>query len=107
MLGLISTMNPQHRKKMINQEYYLPITECEDKLIATIEELEPDSYVYPRDLREKRCTGAAFQVAISLLHEIGINTRFIATLGGPCTVGPGKVVDLPHKKTIRSFVDIL
>jgi hypothetical protein len=32
-------MDPRHRKKMINTEYYLPITECEEKLIAAIEEL--------------------------------------------------------------------
>jgi hypothetical protein len=28
-------------------------------------------------------------------------------IGGPCSIGPGKVVDLPRKKTIRAFVDIL
>lgn len=39
MLGLISTMDPKHRKKIINKEYYLPIVECEDQLINAIEEL--------------------------------------------------------------------
>ncbi len=42
-----------------------------------------------------------------MLTDLGINTRIVATLGGPCTVGPGKVVDLPRKKTIRSFIDII
>lgn len=107
MLGLISTMDPKHRKKIINQEYYLPIAQCEGKLISAVEQLQADSHYVPREQREKRATGSAFQVAISLLNEIGINTRFVATIGGPCTIGPGKVVDLPRKKTIRAFVDII
>ena len=37
---------------------------------------------------------------------VGVNTRFILTLGGPCTVGPGQIVDLPIKKTIRVYMDI-
>lgn len=39
MLGLVSTMDPKHRKKIINKEYFLPITEVEDRLIAAIEDL--------------------------------------------------------------------
>lgn len=38
---------------------------------------------------------------------MGINTRFSLLVGGPCTVGQGKVVDLPLKRTIRSYVDIV
>ena len=37
LLGLISTMDPKHKKKIINQEYYLPIVQCEDRLIYAIE----------------------------------------------------------------------
>jgi protein transport protein SEC23 len=46
-------------------------------------------------------------VAVGLLADLGTNTRFCLMLGGPCTVGAGKVVDLPLKKTIRSYVDII
>lgn len=30
----------------------------------------------------------------------------MSLIGGPCTVGVGKVVNLPLKNTIRSYVDI-
>jgi hypothetical protein len=49
----------------------------------------------------------AVQISIGLLADLGINTRFCAIIGGPCTVGVGKVVNLPLKCTIRSYVDIV
>lgn len=36
MLGLISTMDSRHRKKIINKEFYLPIIECENNLISAV-----------------------------------------------------------------------
>ena len=42
-----------------------------------------------------------------MIRSVGINTRFVAIIGGPCTVGPGQVVDLPLKKTIRVYMDII
>jgi hypothetical protein len=51
--------------------------------------------------------GSAVQVAIGMLSELGISTRFCLITGGPCTVGLGKVVNLPLKNTIRSYVDII
>lgn len=68
--------------------------------------LRADSYKIPRDQREQRATGSALQVAIALLYDLGIHTRFITFIAGPCTVGLGKVVNLPLKNTIRSYVDI-
>ena len=47
------------------------------------------------------------QVAVGLLANIAINTRFCMIIGGPYTVGVGKVVELPHKYRIRSYADIL
>lgn len=42
-----------------------------------------------------------------MICSVGINTRFVGVIGGPCTVGPGQVVDLPLKKTIRVYMDII
>lgn len=36
----------------------------------------------------------------------GISIRFALLQGGPCTIGPGQVVDLPLKETMRTFLDI-
>lgn len=77
-----------------------------ERLEKAIESLRSDKHKIPRSERERRATGAAFQVSLGLLSDIGINTRFVCTLGGPCTVGIGKVVNLPLKNTIRSYVDI-
>jgi len=68
--------------------------------------LQSDRHVQPRDQREKRAVGSAVQIAIGLVSDLGINTRFCLLIGGPCTVGLGKVVNLPLKNTIRSYVDI-
>ena len=68
--------------------------------------MKADKYKVPRDQREKRASGAALQVAVGLIHNLGINTRFVCTVGGPCTVGVGKVVNPPLKCHIRSYVDI-
>ena len=42
-----------------------------------------------------------------MICSVGINSRFVSLIGGPCTVGPGKVVDIPLKKTIRVYFDII
>lgn len=61
-------------------------------MISAIEDLTSDSHVIPRDQRYKRATGAALQVATSIICSLGINTRFVSIISGPCTIGPGKVV---------------
>ena len=71
-----------------------------------ISSIKADRHKIPRTEREKRATGAAFQVAVGLIHNLGINTRFVCTVGGPCTVGVGKIVNVPLKSHIRSYVDI-
>ncbi len=76
------------------------------KLTAAVRSFRADSHKVPRDQKEQRATGAALQIAIGLLYDLGINTRFVSLIGGPCTVGVGKVVNLPLKNTIRSYVDI-
>jgi protein transport protein SEC23 len=92
---------------MVATRYYVPIHNNINKLIKAVESLQIDRHRVPRDQREKRATGVAIQISIGLLADLGINTRFCAIIGGPCTVGVGKVVNLPLKCTIRSYVDIL
>jgi protein transport protein SEC23 len=93
--------------KILAARYYVNINNNRDRLKKAVSSLQHDKHLVPRDQREKRATGCAVQVAIGLLSELGINTRFSLLVGGPCTVGHGKVVDLPLKRTIRSYVDII
>lgn len=105
-LNLTGTIDPKFAHKMVMSRYYVPIQNNIEKLMKAIGALEHDRHVVPRDQREKRATGCAIQVAVGMLAELGINTRFVMLIGGPCTVGVGKVVNLPLKNTIRSYVDI-
>lgn len=99
-------MDPKLIPKVIATRYYVPLASNKEKLTKAINALQHDKYRIPRDQREKRAAGCAIQVAVGLLGDLGVTTRFCLLLGGPCTVGPGRVVDLPLKKTIRSYVDI-
>lgn len=107
VLNIQGTVDPKFIGKTILNRYYVPFHSNKEKLIRAINSLQHDKHSVPRDQREKRATGCAVQVAIGLLTDQGINTRFCLLVGGPCTVGSGKVVDLPLKKTIRSYVDIV
>lgn len=88
-------------------KYYVPLSKNLEKLIEAIEDIEADSHAVPREDRERRASGAAHQIAVNTICHTGISTRFVSILGGPCTIGPGKVVDLPLKKTIRVYMDII
>lgn len=99
-------VDPKFISKIIATRHYVPLSTNLPKLLNAIDSLRPDSHKVPRDQREKRATGSALQVALGLVADLGINTRFVGLIGGPCTVGVGKVVNLPLKNTIRSYVDI-
>ena len=93
--------------KIVTSRFYVQLNNNNlAKITAAIHSFRPDSHKVPRDQKEQRATGAAFQIAIGLLYDLGINTRFVSLIGGPCTIGVGKVVNLPLKNTIRSYVDI-
>lgn len=101
-LGNVANFHP---KSLLNK-FYVPIAPNLEKLLEVISELEPDSHVVLRENREQRATGAALQLAVNAFSQTGISTRFVSIIGGPCTIGPGKVVDIPLKTTIRVYMDI-
>ena len=91
---------------MTTRHYVLNNPHNNAKLQKAIQSLKQDPHKIARTDREKRATGAALQIAIGLAHSLDISTRFVCTIGGPCTVGVGKVVNIPLKSHIRSYVDI-
>lgn len=106
-LGLGSNLDQKFINKIITNRHYVILNNNNlTKLTKAIESLREDSRKSPRNQREKRASGVALQIAIGLVHNMGINTRFVSTIGGPCTVGVGKVVNVPRKSHIRSYVDI-
>lgn len=106
-LNIQGVIDPKFINKTIATRYYVPLNSNKHKLQKAVNALQHDKHQIPRDQREKRATGCAIQAAIGLIADLGINTRFSLLVGGPCTVGQGKVVDLPLKRTIRSYVDIV
>lgn len=58
--------------------------------------------------RPLRAVGAALSLAINILETTYPNSaaRIMLFLGGPCTIGPGMIVDDDRKNTIRTHHDI-
>ena len=56
--------------------------------------------------RQQRATGCALNIALSIIEASNINARLALLISGPCTIGPGKIVDIPFKETMRTFMDI-
>ncbi|VEL15913.1 unnamed protein product [Protopolystoma xenopodis] len=81
---------------------------CEASLSELLNELPPDPWPVKQGSRGLRSVGTALSVAVGLLESAFPNTgaRLLLFLGGPCTQGPGMVVDDDLKNIIRSHHDI-
>lgn len=66
-------------------------------------ELQRDPWPVPPGKRPLRSTGAAMSIAVGLLECTYANTgaRIMMFLGGPCSQGPGQVVNDDLKQPIR------
>eukprot|EP00468_Gymnochlora_sp_CCMP2014_P001961 CAMPEP_0167742470 /NCGR_PEP_ID=MMETSP0110_2-20121227/1453_1 /TAXON_ID=629695 /ORGANISM="Gymnochlora sp., Strain CCMP2014" /LENGTH=754 /DNA_ID=CAMNT_0007626683 /DNA_START=897 /DNA_END=3161 /DNA_ORIENTATION=- len=83
--------------------------DVEYQINSILDDLTKDAWPRKSDQRPARCSGAALNVAVSLLEATakGHNGRIILFSGGPPTVGPGLVVPQEKKHTIRSHADIV
>ena len=89
-------------------QFLAPLSSVEFQLTNFIESLLPSPWSTANDQRQSTCTGTALNLATSLLEQLVPNTgaRILSFLGGPCTVGPGMIVDIPLKIHLRSHHDI-
>lgn len=85
-----------------------PVHKCDMALTDLLSELQRDPWPVPQGKRYLRSTGAALSIAVGLLECTYPNTgaRIMSFLGGPCSQGPGQVVDDELKHPIRSHHDI-
>ncbi|KAH8417595.1 hypothetical protein KR222_002410 [Zaprionus bogoriensis] len=92
---------PAHR-------FLQPISQCDAALGDLLSELQRDPWPVPQGKRYLRSTGAALSIAAGLLECTYPNTggRIMSFVGGPCSQGPGQVVDDELKHPIRSHHDI-
>lgn len=108
MLGL----NPQGPQQVTDPKqisrFLLPAAECSFQFESILEDLSPDEWPHPSDMRPERCTGVAMAVAVGLLEAAykGRSARIVTFVGGPPTVGPGVVVDISLKEQLRSHYDL-
>lgn len=85
-----------------------PVHKCDMILTDILGELQRDPWPVHQGKRPLRSVGAAMSIAVGLLESTYPNTgaRIMMFIGGPCTQGPGMVVDDELKHPIRSHHDI-
>ncbi|KII67426.1 Protein transport protein Sec23A [Thelohanellus kitauei] len=92
-----------------NNRFLQPLSTCESEFMKLLTDLRIDSWPVTQGKRAVRCTGAALSLAVTFLEQTypTYGARIMLFTGGPCTVGPGQVVDPDLKHIIRSHHDIL
>lgn len=96
------------KKGGASTRFLMPVSECEFQLTAILEDLSKDCWPHKVSERPKRCTGTAMSVAVAMLEATHKNhsARVMMFMGGPPSIGPGKVAGLSRKVNIRSHHDI-
>lgn len=90
------------------ERFFARADEMELEINNVIEHLRVDSWDVARGNRPTRCTGTALSVAQALMEgcAAGCPGRLMLFTAGPCTSGPGLIVELPRKEILRSHHDI-
>jgi len=110
-----ATGKPQQQQHMPNNpppppanRFLQSVQTCDMSLTDLLGELMRDPWPVPQGKRYVRSTGVALSIAVSLLEVTYPNTggRIMLFVGGPCSQGPGMVVNDDLKQPIRSHHDI-
>lgn len=99
---------PPDQHSGIQNRFLQPVHKCDMDLTDMLGELQADPWPVAADKRPLRSSGTALSIAVSLLECSFPNTggRIMMFVGGPCTQGPGMVIDHELKNVIRSHHDI-
>ncbi|KNC55535.1 copii coat protein [Thecamonas trahens ATCC 50062] len=110
--GKAGSAGASHRQRQILPggpgKFLLPLSECDLTLTSILEELEKDPWPVPSGKRAIRAGGVALSVAASLLEVCypATGARIMSFIGGPPTIGPGKVLSDDLEETIRAHHDL-
>ncbi|KAF7260505.1 hypothetical protein EG68_01987 [Paragonimus skrjabini miyazakii] len=98
----------QHMAQLPYNRFIQPMEKCDALLTDLLTELQPDPWPVPQNKRPLRSVGTALSITVGLLEAVYPNTgaRIMLFLGGPCTQGPGMVIDDDLRNVIRSHHDI-
>lgn len=104
-LGINSNLN----KGNITNRFVQQTNICEFTLTNIFESLKKDSFKILPYHRNERSTGCAINVAFNMLSILypKIGSRIMLFTGGPCTIGPGQIVETSFKNPLRSHHDLL
>jgi len=99
---------PQQGPQPPSNRFLQPLQKCDMALTDMLGELQRDPWPVSQGKRPLRATGTALSIAVGLLECTYPNTaaRVLLFVGGPCSTGPGQVVDDELKHPIRSHHDI-
>ncbi|KAL0819496.1 hypothetical protein ABMA28_007595 [Loxostege sticticalis] len=112
-IGRVNAPNPQQRPGQMApmppaHRFLQPVKQCDMALTDLLGELGRDPWPLGVGKRPLRSSGVALSLAVGLLEVTYPNTgaRIMMFLGGPCSQGPGQVVNDELKQPIRSHHDI-
>lgn len=105
-VGGMGGATPNSQKNIY--KFLKPASQIETVLTNVLEQVGKNTWPTSPGRRPLRAVGAALSVAINILETTYPNSaaRIMLFLGGPCTIGPGMVVDDDLKNTIRTHHDI-
>ncbi|XP_031632276.1 protein transport protein Sec23A isoform X2 [Contarinia nasturtii] len=106
--GGVNTQQPKGAPIPPANRFLQTVHKCDMALTDLLSELQRDPWPVPQGKRALRSTGAAISIAVGLLECTYPNTggRIMCFVGGPCSQGPGQVLDDELKHPIRSHHDI-
>ena len=95
-------VNSSHRPKFI-----MPVNEVSFFVNSFLDDLQPEGWSKEPETRDSNCVGLAINTAVSILEAYGSNecSRIEVFMGGPGTIGEGKIVGTDLKETIRNYID--
>ncbi|BES99806.1 transport protein [Nesidiocoris tenuis] len=98
----------QQQQQFPTNRFIQPIQSCDMSLTDLLGEMQRDPWPVSQGKRPLRSTGAALNIAVGLLECSYPNTgaRIMLFVGGPCSQGPGQVVNDDLREPIRSHHDI-
>jgi len=99
---------PPDQQAGMQNRFLQPVHKCDMDLTDLLGELQTDPWPVAADKRPLRSTGTALSIAVSLLENSFPNTgaRIMLFIGGPCTQGPGMIINEELKNVMRSHHDI-
>lgn len=92
----------------VTSRFLCPLSECEFALNNIIDDVKVDSFPVAHDRRPLRATGAALEIAVTLIELVSESHfgKILLFAGGPCTRGPGAVASPLRKELMRGHKDL-